>query len=58
MPQENDEQGAFKRLLTRLVGVPKREIDAEEKRETRNKSRRKTPKHAKPRHILPDAPTR
>lgn len=36
----------FKDFLARLVRVPKHEIDAEEKREARNKERRTTPKPA------------
>lgn len=41
-------------LLTKLARVPKAEIDADEKREQRNKDRRKTPKPAaRPRQIVP-----
>ncbi len=40
------EANRFSTLLTKLARVPKAEIDAEEKREQRNKDRRKTPKPA------------
>lgn len=40
------ESGRFLELLTKLARVPKAEVDAEEKREQRNKDRRKTPKPA------------
>ncbi len=47
------DRGAFSTLLTKLARVPKAEIDAEEKREQRNKDRRKTPKPAaKPGQIV------
>ena len=48
------ESGRFSELLTKLARVPKAEIDAEEKREQRNKDRRKTPKPAaRPGQIVP-----
>ena len=53
MPRGNDEHAAFSRLLSKLARVPKAEIDAEERRDERNKARRKTPKPAKPGHIVP-----
>jgi hypothetical protein len=51
------ESGRFSELLARLARVPKAEIDAEGKREQRNKDRRKTPKpRAKAGHIIPAKP--
>lgn len=48
-----DAAEGFPSLLSRLARVPKAEIDAEEKREQRNKARRKTPKlRAKSGHII------
>jgi hypothetical protein len=48
-----DTSDPFKSLLGKLARVPKAEIDAEEKREGRNKERRKTPRPAaKPGHIV------
>jgi hypothetical protein len=46
---------AFEDLLTLLARVPKHEIDAEDKREARNKARRKKPKRAKPGAIIPES---
>jgi hypothetical protein len=43
----------FADLLKRLVRVPKREIDEQERRDTRNRARRKTPKPAKHGQIVP-----
>jgi len=57
MPPESDRRSAFDSLLKQLARVPKSEIDAEERREERNKARRKTPKPAKPGHIVPPEPT-
>jgi hypothetical protein len=52
------EASRFSELLTKLARVPKAEIDAEEKREQRNKDRRKTPKPAaKPGRIVPTETT-
>jgi hypothetical protein len=51
------ERSAFDELLRKLARVPKAEIDAEERRQERNKARRKTPKPAKPGHIVPTEPT-
>jgi len=48
------ESSRFSDLPTKLARVPKAEIDAEEKREQRNKDRRKTPQpRAKSGHIIP-----
>jgi len=48
------EASRFSELLTKLARVPKAEIDAEGKREQRNKDRRKTPQPAaKPGQIIP-----
>jgi hypothetical protein len=43
----------FTDFLKRLVRVPKREIDEQERRDTRNKERRKHPRPAKPGQIVP-----
>jgi hypothetical protein len=43
----------FKDFLRRLARVPKREIDEQERRDTRNRERRKTPKPAKHGRIVP-----
>jgi hypothetical protein len=52
MPPENDTpHGLFKNLLAKLSRVPKREIDEQEKRDTRNRERRKNPRPAKPGQI-------
>jgi hypothetical protein len=54
MSNRRSPHAAFTDLLTKLARVPKVEIDAEEKREARNESRRKTPKpSAKPGQIVP-----
>lgn len=57
MPQENKAHNAFKSLLTRLVRVPKAEIDEQEERHTADRAQSKMPQPVKPRQIVP-SPTK